>query len=96
MNVQPIDLGLKLRQGVEPRLDLAPVVTLSPNSARVPSIVASGTPCVASATVSRSGHFVAAIRRSEVDQRLVRNVDTEWGGSHRLRSPRAVSRETDE
>ena len=30
MNVQPIDLGDELRQRVEPRLDLAPIVLRSP------------------------------------------------------------------
>ena len=30
MNVQPVDLGDELRQGVEPRLDLAPVVARQP------------------------------------------------------------------
>ena len=36
MNVQPVDLRDELRQGVQPRFDLAPVVTPSANSARVP------------------------------------------------------------
>jgi hypothetical protein len=57
MDVESIDLGDELRQGVKPGLALAPVVLGRPSC----------TPCDASVTVSRSGHCVALMRlRSSV------------------------------
>jgi hypothetical protein len=61
MNVQPIDLGDELRQGVQFRLDLAPIVIRRP-IARKFCIVASCTPCDSSVTNSRSGQIVACMR----------------------------------
>ena len=44
VNVEPVDLGDELRQGVQLRLALAPVVVRRP-IARELLIIASGTPC---------------------------------------------------
>ena len=62
VDVEPVDLGDEVRQRLEPRLALAPVVLRRPIAARAPAVVASCTPCEASATVSRSGHRVALMR----------------------------------
>src|SRR5439155_4573509 len=66
MNVQSIDLGDELRQGVHFCLDLAPVILCRP-IARERLDRRELTPWDASVTVSRSGHFVALMRlRSSV------------------------------
>ena len=62
MDLEPVDVRDELRKRVQPRLRLSPVVIGRPVLASF-CMVASGTPCVASATVSRSGHRVAATRR---------------------------------
>ena len=61
VNVEPIDLGHEFRQGVQSRLDLAPVVLRRPIVGERLSR-RDRTPCESSVTVSRSGHLVAFMR----------------------------------
>jgi hypothetical protein len=61
MNVQSVDLGDELRQGVQFCLDLAPVILCRP-IARQRLHRRELHSLVASVTVSRSGHFVALMR----------------------------------
>ncbi len=61
MNVEPIDLGDELRQGVQPRLALAPVVICRPIVRELLSRRELHA-LRASVTVSRSGHLVALMR----------------------------------
>ena len=62
VDVEPVDLGLELREGVQLCLGLPPVVLGRPVACELLS-VASCTPCEASGTSSLLGQRVAAIRR---------------------------------
>ena len=62
MDVEPVDLRHEVRQAVQPRFTLAPVVIRRPGIQPV-RIIPSGTPSESPVTVSRSGHLVALIRR---------------------------------
>ena len=76
MNVQPVDLGDELRQGVQPRLDLAPVVVRPPIAREllhrrelhalrfIVHRLAFGPLCRVDAP-------------AEIDELLLRNIDTE-------------------
>ena len=76
MNVEPVDLGDELRQGVEPRLRLSPIVAGAPVAHQLLNF-SSRTPCDRSLTVSRSGHRVAPMRRRRSSSADFWNVDTE-------------------
>jgi hypothetical protein len=71
VNVESVDLGQELRQGVEFRFDLAPVIFARPIAGERLSC------CDWSDTVSRSGQRVALIRRrnseSSESGKLARN-----------------------
>ena len=60
VNIQPIDLGHELRQGVQLRLALAPM--MCGPVAREFLHPRGSTPCESSVTVSRPGHFAAFMR----------------------------------
>ena len=62
VNVEPIDLGDEVRQGVELRLDLAPVVLCRPIAREFLQSSRAARLAIASVTVSRSGHLVALMR----------------------------------
>ena len=63
LNVEPVDRGHELREGIQPRLDTCASRSPSPSSARVSASSRAAPPATDSETVSRSGHRVASMRR---------------------------------